>query len=168
MYKNLKTQHRLRQIKLLLITVIIDKLHEQGKTHAKKNIINEIENERVSERLIKVCSETAQTRTESLKDNSSNNNSCTDSPLERPRRLSTPDVVDCVAPTAFNGVIPPPSPMRRSTSCGDEMMTRSARTARATGRSYLIRERNDGESLLANLMNLRNIMLGQQGAAQQV
>lgn len=164
-YKNLKTQpNRLRQIKLLLITVIIDKLHEQGKTHAKKNIINEIENERVSERLIKVCSETAQTRTESLKDNSSNN-SCTDSPLERPRRLSTPDVVDCVAPTAFNGVIPP---MRRSTSCGDEMMTRSARTARATGRSYLIRERNDGESLLANLMNLRNIMLGQQGAAQQV
>lgn len=48
------------------------------------------------------------------------------------------------------------------------MMTRSARTARDTGRSYLIRERKDGENLLANLMNLRNIMLGQQNAAQQV
>lgn len=48
--------------------------------------------------------------------------------------------------------------MRRSTSCGDEMMTR--RTAsRDTGRSYLIRERKEGDSLLANLMNLRNILL---------
>lgn len=84
--------------------------------------------------------------------------------MERPRRSSTPDVVDSVART-FNGVIPPPSPMRRSTSCGDEMMTRSARTARDTGRSYLIRERNETDNLLANLMNLRNIMLSQQGTA---
>lgn len=100
----------------------------------------------------------------SLKDSNYNNPS-EDTPLERPRRLSTPDVVDSVART-FNGVIPPPSPMRRSTSCGDEMMTRGARTARNTGRSYLIRECKDGDNLLANLMNLRSIMLGQQ--SQQV
>lgn len=56
--------------------------------------------------------------------------------------------------------------MRRSTSCGDEMMTRGARTARSTGRNYLIRECKDGDNLLANLMNLRSIMLGQQ--SQQV
>lgn len=97
-------------------------------------------------------------RTESLKDSNFNE----DTRLEQPRRLSTPDVVDSVTRT-FNGVIPP---MRRSTSCGDEMMTRGARTARSTGRNYLIRECKDGDNLLANLMNLRNIMLGQQ--SQQV
>lgn len=98
-------------------------------------------------------------RTESLKDNIP----------ERPRRSSTPDVVDSVAaPRMFNGVIPPPTPMRRSTSCGDEMMTR--RTAsRDTGRSYLIRERKESDSLLANLMNLRNILLSSsQQQGQQV
>lgn len=98
-------------------------------------------------------------RTESLKDNIP----------ERPRRSSTPDVVDSVAaPRLFNGVIPPPTPMRRSTSCGDEMMTR--RTAsRDTGRSYLIRERKESDSLLANLMNLRNILLSSsQQQGQQV
>lgn len=57
--------------------------------------------------------------------------------------------------------------MRRSTSCGDEMMAR--RTAsRDTGRSYLIRERKEGDSLLANLMNLRNILLSNGGQSQQV
>lgn len=57
--------------------------------------------------------------------------------------------------------------MRRSTSCGDEMMAR--RTAsRDTGRSYLIRERKEGDSLLANLMNLRNILLSNGGQGQQV
>lgn len=96
-------------------------------------------------------------RTESLKDNIP----------ERPRRSSTPDVVDSVAaPRMFNGVIPPP-PMRRSTSCGDEMMTR--RTAsRDTGCSYLIRERKESDSLLANLMNLRNILLSSSQQGQQV
>lgn len=94
-------------------------------------------------------------RTESLKDTIP----------DRPRRSSTPDVVDSVTPSKFNGVIPPP--MRRSTSCGDEMMAR--RTAsRDTGRSYLIRERKEGDSLLANLMNLRNILLSNGGQGQQV
>lgn len=57
--------------------------------------------------------------------------------------------------------------MRRRTSCGDEMMTR--RTAsRDTGRSYLIRERKESDSLLANLMNLRNILLSSSQQGQQV
>lgn len=38
---------------------------------------------------------------------------------------------------------------------------------RDTGRSYLIRERKEGDSLLANLMNLRSLLLSQ-GSAQQV
>lgn len=86
-----------------------------------------------------------------------NNNAIKD----QPRRSSTPDVVDSVA-RAFNGVIPPPSPMRRSTSCGNEMMSVRSRTAhRDTGRSYLIRESREDDNLLANLMNLRSILLGQ-------
>lgn len=63
-----------------------------------------------------------------------------------------------------------PVPVRRS-SCADEFASRQNQQQqyrnhtvsypRDTGRRYYVRERKDSEDLLANLMNLRDLLLNQ-------
>lgn len=60
------------------------------------------------------------------------------------------------------------SPIRRS-SCGDQFANRQQQQYRShtvsyprdTGRRYYVRERKDSEDLLANLLNLRDLLLNQ-------
>lgn len=61
-----------------------------------------------------------------------------------------------------------PLPIRRS-SCGDQFANRQQQQyrnhtvsyPRDTGRRYYVRERKDSEDLLANLLNLRDLLLNQ-------
>lgn len=61
-----------------------------------------------------------------------------------------------------------PVPIRRS-SCANEFANRQQQQyrnhtvsyPRDTGRRYYVRERKDSEDLLANLMNLRDLLLNQ-------
>lgn len=70
-------------------------------------------------------------------------------------------------PSAKPSPVSSPTPIRRS-SCGDQFASRQQQYRthtvsypRDTGRRYYVRERKDSEDLMANLLNLRDLLLNQ-------
>lgn len=82
--------------------------------------------------------------------------------VTRSESLKIPSTKSC-----SSSIIPSSSPIRRS-SCGDQFANRQQQYRthtvsypRDTGRRYYVRERKDSEDLLANLLNLRDLLLNQ-------